>query len=230
MAWRCSGSSNAALVNNLVANGLISNERVKKAMLAVRTSPPLSLLPLDCPFPNTRPDGSPPPSIEASIQASSREAIRSPNPLLSQVDRAHYAPFSPYEDSPQPLGHGATISAPHMHAAAVEGLLPFLKPGAHVLDVGSGSGYLTRVLAELVQPGGTVIGVDHIDDLVQTAEGNVARTREGTRMVHDNVVRFVKADGRKGYPRAAPYDAIHVGAAALEHHQALVDQLKAPGR
>lgn len=82
--------------------------------------------------------------------------------LRYQVDRAHYAPFEPYQDRPQSIGHNATISAPHMHAAACESLLQFLQPGARVLDVGSGSGYLTHVIAELVQPGGKVIGVDHI--------------------------------------------------------------------
>lgn len=47
--------------------------------------------------------------------------------------------------------------------------------------------------------------------------------------MEDGTVRFVKADGRKGFPEEAPYDAIHVGAAAAEHHAALVDQLKRPG-
>ena len=49
-----------------------------------------------------------------------------------------------------------------MHVAAAESLLPFLYPGARVLDVGSGSGYLTHVLATLVGGEGRVVGVDHI--------------------------------------------------------------------
>lgn len=49
-------------------------------------------------------------------------------------------------------------------------------------------------------------------------------------MLDTGVVTFIKADGRKGWAEGAPYDAIHVGAAAAEHHEELTRQLKAPGR
>ena len=147
-----------------------------------------------------------------------------------QVDRAHYAPRSAYEDSPQPIGHEATISAPHMHASACSSLLPFLHSSARVLDIGSGSGYLTHVLAELVKPNGTVIGIEHIQPLVDLANGNMEKSEEGRGLLQSGHAKFIKADGRKGWPEGAPYDAIHVGAAAVELHQALTDQLKAPGR
>lgn len=117
-----------------------------------------------------------------------------------------------------------------MHASACETLLPFLKPGAKVLDIGSGSGYLTHVLAELVKPNGKVIGVDHIQGLVDMANKNMAKTQEGTSLLESGVAQFVKADGRLGYLPDGPYDAIHVGAAAAEHHKTLVDQLNRPGR
>lgn len=103
---------------------------------------------------------------------------------MEKVDRAHYAPAFPYSDSPQPIGFSATISAPHMHASACTTLLPYLKPGAKVLDVGSGSGYLTHVLAELVKGNsnagqkGQVIGVDHIQGLVDLAKKNMAKSKE----------------------------------------------------
>ncbi|GAB7337366.1 hypothetical protein MBLNU457_g2714t1 [Dothideomycetes sp. NU457] len=183
MAWRSSGSSNEALIENLSRNGLITSERVKKAMLS--------------------------------------------------VDRAHYAPAMPYQDSPQTIGHAATISAPHMHASACESLLPFLKPGARVLDIGSGSGYLTHVLAELVKPGGTVVGVEHIQPLVDLANGNTAKSAEGKELLDTGGIVFVKADGRKGWTGKGGelgWDAIHVGAAAAGFHQELIDQLKSPGR
>lgn len=65
---------------------------------------------------------------------------------LLAVDRGGYSKWSPYEDAPQTIGSGATISAPHMHAYALESLHSKLVPGAKVLDVGSGSGYLTAVM------------------------------------------------------------------------------------
>lgn len=149
---------------------------------------------------------------------------------MKKVDRVHYAPSMPYEDSPQPIGHRATISAPHMHASACQSLLPYLTPGAKVLDIGSGSGYLTAVLAELIAPNGTVIGVDHIQPLVDLSIGNMRKSEHGKALLDSGSVRFIKADGRKGWQEGAPYDAIHVGAAAAEHHKELTDQLKAPGR
>ncbi|KAI9844481.1 MAG: hypothetical protein M1837_005564 [Sclerophora amabilis] len=216
MAWRSSGVSNAALINNLASNGLIKSDRVKNAMLG--------------------------------------------------VDRAHYAPASAYEDSPQTIGFSATISAPHMHAGvraapsgplsvqsslckstrtkletnilnptlqqsqACESLLPHLHPNARVLDIGSGSGYLTHVLVNLLGPGGIVVGVDHIQGLVDMANRNMAKSEEGRKALNEGRAKFIKADGRLGYPAEGPYDAIHVGAAAQSLHQSLVDQLKAPGR
>ena len=147
-----------------------------------------------------------------------------------QVDRAHYAPHAPYQDSPQSIGYRATISAPHMHASACESLLPFLKPGSRVLDVGSGSGYLTHVLAELVKPGGTVVGLEHIQPLVDIGTANTRKSQEGRELMDNGGIKYVKADGRLGWPEGGPYDAIHVGAAASDFHQPLIDQLKAPGR
>lgn len=135
-----------------------------------------------------------------------------------------------YEDSPQGIGYSATISAPHMHASACESLLDYLKPGCKVLDIGSGSGYLTHVLAELVKPNGSVVGIDHIQPLVDLANDNMAKSAEGRGLLDSGAVKFVRGDGRKGYPEGAPYDAIHVGAAAAKHHEELEQQLKAPGR
>lgn len=153
-----------------------------------------------------------------------------------QVDRAHYAPSRPYSDSPQPIGHGATISAPHMHGHACEYLIEYLRPGARVLDIGSGSGYLTHVLANLVtgSPGapdqGQVVGIDHIPELVELAQTNMNKSSEGRALQASGQVKFITADGRLGWKEGAPYDAIHVGAAAEKLHPVLIEQLRAPGR
>jgi len=200
MAWRCSGSTNAGLVSNLAGAGIIKSPRVRSAMGA--------------------------------------------------VDRAHFClhPSVAYEDSPQSIGYAATISAPHMHAAAAESLLPFLKPvpergpeggiadadEVRVLDIGSGSGYLTAVFAEILggahAKGARVVGIDHIQGLVDMARANMAKSASGRQMLESGIVEFVLGDGRKGHPAAGPYDAIHVGAAAKEVHEELLDQLKSPGR
>lgn len=122
-----------------------------------------------------------------------------------------------------------------MHANAVESLLPFLapsvsRPAPKVLDVGSGSGYLTHVLAELVGSQGRVIGIDHIQPLVDLANTNMSKSAEGRSLLQSGRVQFVCGDGRKGWLQGAPYDAIHVGAAAREAHEDLLSQLKSPGR
>jgi protein-L-isoaspartate(D-aspartate) O-methyltransferase len=120
-----------------------------------------------------------------------------------------------------------------MHANACESMLDLLKPGAKVLDVGSGSGYLTHVLAELVSPGGMVIGIEHIQALVQLAQKNTEKSAEGRELLAKGAVTYVKGDGRKGWTGKGGedgYDVIHVGAAAVGFHQELIDQLKGPGR
>ncbi|UKZ75670.1 hypothetical protein TrVFT333_003360 [Trichoderma virens FT-333] len=138
-----------------------------------------------------------------------------------KVDRRHYAPGMPYQDSPQPIGYEATISAPHMHASAIENVLSRLlpsetSPAPRVLDIGSGSGYLTHIFAELVGDRGLV----------------------GKKLLEAGIAKFVVGDGRLGWVEAArageeqlgtAWDVIHVGAAAKEVHSPLLEQLKAPG-
>lgn len=170
-----------------------------------------------------------------------------------QVDRANYAPSSPYRDYPQPIGHSATISAPHMHATAVEHLLPYLapsprSPAPRVLDIGSGSGYLTHVMAELAGERATVVGVEHVPQLRDLGEANLSKSERGRELLASGRVRLRVGDGRKGWVELGDergegeregegkkvqkggWDAIHVGASAVELHQELVDQLRAPGR
>lgn len=88
---------------------------------------------------------------------------------MRKVDRQHYSPKNPYEDSPQTIGYHVTISAPHMHAYALELLADRLKPGMRALDVGSGSGYLTVCMSHMVGNDGLAVGIEHIPELVQKA-------------------------------------------------------------
>ncbi len=127
-----------------------------------------------------------------------------------------------------------------MHASAAESLLPYLsRPDARILDIGSGSGYLTAVLAALLPERGHVIGIDHIQGLVDLANNNMAKSEQSRQWLETGKVKFVKGDGRLGYAGDPTvfcdqgdegYDAIHVGAAAKEAHEVLVKQLRRPGR
>ncbi|KAI1727118.1 protein-L-isoaspartate(D-aspartate) o-methyltransferase (PCMT) domain-containing protein [Ditylenchus destructor] len=148
---------------------------------------------------------------------------------LLSVDRGDFTAGSPYMDSPQSIGYGATISAPHMHAAALEQLESFvMRNNSRVLDVGSGSGYLAACFAKMVGVGGKVIGIDHIDELVQQSEKNIRK--HNADLLDSSILKLVIGDGRLGYPSEAPYDAIHVGAAASEMPKELVEQLAVNGR
>lgn len=126
------------------------------------------------------------------------------------------------------VGYNVTISAPHMHAHALEMLEDKLIPGACVLDVGSGSGYLTVCMARLVQPNGKVIGIEHIPELVQLSIKNISKNSRS--LLDDGILEIVLGDGRLGYPINGPYDAIHVGAASPTRPTTLIEQLKPGGR
>lgn len=151
---------------------------------------------------------------------------------LLRVDRGHFVrePAEAYEDAPQTIGSAATISAPHMHAHCLELLEPFLPCGGAALDVGSGSGYLTAVLSRLVGPGGRAVGVDHVGGLVEWSKGNLRKDPEMAQRLETGALAVHEADGRKGWAPGAPYDVIHVGAAAQAIPPALVEQLKPGGR
>jgi len=97
-----------------------------------------------------------------------------------------------------------------MHASAYDAILPLPRPGSRVLDVDSRSGYLTHVLAELVRPHGEVVGVDHIQPLVDLARRNMQKSEgAGHCWVVGRAVR--QGGGMLGFEVAAPYDAIHMG-------------------
>ena len=147
---------------------------------------------------------------------------------MREVDRCFFSPERPYEDAPQPIGHHATISAPHMHAYALEVLEEKLEKGAKVLDVGSGSGYLAACFAVMVGSTGKVTGIDHIKGLVDDSIENV--NKWDPQQIKSGHIELITGDGRQGYSKNAPYDAIHVGAAADGIPNALYEQLAPGGR
>ncbi|CAM9670602.1 unnamed protein product [Ectocarpus fasciculatus] len=156
---------------------------------------------------------------------------------METTDRGFYTPQDAYEDRQEggareindPIGFRATISAPHMHAHALEVLSPAIPvDGGRVLDVGVGSGYLAAALSRMVGAGGVVYGLDYIQQLVGLSRTNLD-TDDSTMLSSGRVV-LKTADGWRGWPENGPYDAIHVGAAAESIPMDLVAQLKVGGR
>jgi len=99
-----------------------------------------------------------------------------------------------------------------------------VQPGDRVLDVGSGSGWTTALLAHLSGPTGEVLGVELEPDLVAFGAGNLARTDQPWASI------TTAEPGVLGHPEHAPYDRILVSAMARELPGALVDQLATDGR
>jgi len=147
---------------------------------------------------------------------------------MKQVDRKNYASSNPYFDAPQPTSSGQTISAPHMHAMCLQQLEHQLKPGAKVLDVGSGSGIFAAYCGKLVGDTGKVIGIDIYKDLVEQSKNNIKK--DNPELLEKGTIELKMGDGWAGDPSNAPFDAIHVGAGAESLPKALVDQLKPGGR
>ncbi|XP_058817716.1 protein-L-isoaspartate(D-aspartate) O-methyltransferase [Topomyia yanbarensis] len=153
---------------------------------------------------------------------------------MTATDRKHYVAsnLNPYIDTPQRIGHGATISAPHIHAYALELLENYLKADSKILDVGSGSGYLTACFARYIMKKenatGFVVGIEHHPKIVELGRNNIRADDES--LIDSGKIILVEGDGRLGYKEHAPYDCIHVGAAAPETPQELINQLKPGGR
>ncbi|CEP01765.1 Protein-L-isoaspartate O-methyltransferase [Plasmodiophora brassicae] len=151
---------------------------------------------------------------------------------MARVDRAHFAPRdcpAPYEDHPVCIGHGATMSAPSVHAVSLGLLEQHLKPGSTVLDIGSGSGYLCAVMGLMVgDKGGHVYGVDHIPELVETSISSISE--HFPDLIRGETVQIMVGDGHKGLPQHAPYDCIHLGAAVEDVPEDILGQLKPGGR
>ncbi len=141
---------------------------------------------------------------------------------MREVPRHEFVPVelrnAAYDDRPLSIGLGQTISQPFIVAYMTEALA--LKPGDKVLEIGTGSGYQAAVLANLA---GKVFSVEIVCELERSAKEALLRLGYSS-------VRTVCADGYKGWPEEAPFDAIMVTAAPEHVPQPLLDQLKPGGR
>jgi protein-L-isoaspartate(D-aspartate) O-methyltransferase len=123
-----------------------------------------------------------------------------------------------YVNGPLPIGYGQTISQPYVVALMTD--LLDLAAGHRVLEIGTGSGYQTAVLAEL---GAEVFGLEIVPELARRAADRLAAMGYGR-------LHLRQGDGNAGWPEAAPFDRILAAAAAYAIPPALIDQLAPGGR
>jgi len=142
--------------------------------------------------------------------------------VFDRVPRHRFLPESvhnrAYEDAPLPIGFGQTASQPSLQALYLQTLQ--LQPHDKVLEIGTGSGYQTALLAHLA---------DHVYSIERVRELSV-RARAALDALRISNVALLVGDGTIGWTRYAPYDAILVAAAAPSVPAALVDQLAPGGR
>lgn len=163
--------------------------------------------------------------------------------VMEQVDRGcfvhnlempvRYSREQTYQDEPLPIGLGQTISAPSMHGMCLDLLAEQLNPGSSILDVGSGSGYLTACMALLVGPTGRVVGVEKHRALSERSVVNinaacphlaVNQPNSAVSVINGNIYKEEVLEPE------VKFDAIHVGAAAVEVPEQLVARLNPGGR
>ena len=166
----------------------------------------------------------------AQIQAQARalsSVTQHPGPsepvleAMRRVPRERFVPDTSaafaYDDRALAIGHGQTISQPLIVALMTE--LASVGPDDVVLEIGTGSGYQTAILAELAK---TVYTVEVVPELADEARARLD-------VIGYTTVHCRTADGNAGWPEHAPYDAIVVTAAAPEVPRALLDQLASGG-
>jgi protein-L-isoaspartate(D-aspartate) O-methyltransferase len=139
-----------------------------------------------------------------------------------KVPRHLFVPFMyklfAYEDQPLSIGYGQTISQPYIVACMTQALN--LKSDERVLEIGTGSGYQTAILAELAKKVYTVERIEKLNHNAKIILDNLGYTN----------IYYKIGDGYQGWKQNAPYDAILVGASPLEVPKNLIDQLKDGGR
>jgi protein-L-isoaspartate(D-aspartate) O-methyltransferase len=142
---------------------------------------------------------------------------------MLRVPRSRFVPAElaahAYADTPLPIGGGKTISQPYIVAVMTE--LARIQPGTRVLEIGTGSGYQTAILAAM---GAEVWSIEIDADLAGRAE------RTLRALGYDDDVHLRLGDGHAGWPEAAPFDAIVVTAAPTLVPAPLREQLAIGGR
>jgi protein-L-isoaspartate(D-aspartate) O-methyltransferase len=162
--------------------------------------------------------------LEKLVTAARRAGVDDPRVLdaMRLVPRAAFVPLDQvelaYDDAPVRIPHGQVTTQPSLSARMSQALR--LAGGEHVLEVGTGYGYQTALLAQLAS---FVISIERWPDLAEQARRNLAA--QGIMNV-----RVLDGDGTEGLPAAAPYDAILVSAAFPQVPEPLVSQLRIGAR
>jgi len=156
--------------------------------------------------------------VENLLRGISDERVRA---AFARVDRARFVPESlrdrAWDDRPLPIEEDATISQPSLVAQMTEWLQ--IGPGDRVLEIGTGSGYQTALLAELATEVATV----------EFSRRLAASARKRLEKLGYTDIRFRIGDGRKGWPEHAPYDRILATVAFPERPDRLLEQLSPNG-
>lgn len=162
--------------------------------------------------------------LEQLVTAARRAGVADLRVLdaMRRVPRAAFVPLDQvelaYDDEPVPIPHRQVTTQPSLSARMLQALR--LVEGEHVLEVGTGYGYQTALLAQLAS---FVTSIERWPDLAEQARRNLAAQNITN-------VRVVDGDGTEGLPSAAPYDAILVSAAFPHVPEPLVSQLRLGGR
>jgi protein-L-isoaspartate(D-aspartate) O-methyltransferase len=162
--------------------------------------------------------------LEKLVTAARQAGVDDPRVLdaMRAVPRAAFVPLDhvelAYHDAPIPIPHDQVTTQPSLSAMMIKALR--LAGTEHVLEVGTGYGYQTALLA---QSASFVTSIERWPDLAEQARQNLAS--QGIKNV-----QVVEGDGTEGVPAAAPYDAILVSAAFPQVPEALVSQLRIGGR
>ena len=138
---------------------------------------------------------------------------------MTRVNRRNFvlSDTEAFIDSSRLIGWATTISQPSMQAATLDILTQFILPSKKALDIGTGSGYMTACIAEMMGPKGMVYSVDHFSEILIYAKNSI---NKGNTYLLDHIV-FVEADGAK----YASYDVIHIGGAVEDMPKEIINQL-----
>jgi len=147
---------------------------------------------------------------------------------FASIDRANFVPEelvrNAYINAPLSIDHQQTISQPQTVAFMLELLQP--KPGNKILDIGSGSGWQTALLAHIVGPKGKIFGIELIPELYEQSITNISKYD----FIKKGIVKMYRQNASDGLPDKAPFNHIIAAAEVSAIPQAWKDQLKIGGR